>query len=1686
MGARRVHGKAGILLALSAGTVLAATPPNTVITNTATASYAVAGEPVGVTGSVTVTTVGRTPSTVQFMQYVAPGAPPLGSVEAVAPAQCSTSGSVAGPFVPSSGPTPIGGSTLATPGNFRLAPTTYYGDGEPVFVKLTDLDQNRDPAVAETVIVTIKTSIGDSETLRLTETGVSTGVFIGYIQSTGARTAANDCKLSIGQDVTLSANYVDAADPSDRSVSAALVDPFGLVFDSSSGKPVNGATVMLINAATGRPATVFCDDGVTPYPATLVTGASFAACGATISEPAGRYRFPRVAPGTYQLRITPPGGYTAPSTVPNPALQALPGAPFVIVVGSRGEDFLLDPGAPVRVDMPLDPNGGDLQISKTAGKAVIGIGEFLPYALTIRNNGVAPTINTKITDRLPPGFRYRAGSVRLNDAALADPAIGADGSTLTFKIGTLAAGASVSLKYVVEVTAGARIGNAENMAMATPPMTSNTAHASVVVREDLFRSRAILMGRVIIGSCDEHVDNDEFGLANARIVLQDGRYALTDKDGRWHLDNIRPGTHVVQLDLESLPADFEVMQCQDNSRFAGRTWSQFVNVRGGTLWRADFHVRRRGDASGQPSASNAVSSSPAKVIPAKAPAQKRLQLVEQLPYNEQWVANAQPGTEWLHPGTDFHPALPAIKLAVKHDPAHVVELRVGGARVSALNHDGMLVNESRTVAVSTWRGVEIREGDNLIQLTVRDAQGKTVLEESRTIHYAAAPAKVAYVDKQSQLGADGKGRPVIAVRLVDKDGHPVRKGVSGEFEINEPYQAYSKLEALERAPLGGAVGGRPRFEVGEDGVALIELAPTTKAGEVVLGFAFNDRQRQEIRTWLTPGKRDWILVGFGEGTLGHKTFSGNMQALQDANAKEELFDHDRLAFYAKGLIKGDYLLTLAYDTGKQRGKLEPNNLKQAIDPNQSYTLYADATDPQFDAASARKLYVRIERERFYALFGDYDTGLTVTELSRYSRTVNGFKSEFKGETFAWNAFATSTSQAFVKDELQGDGTSGLYRLSRRAIVINSDKIRIETRDRFRSEVIVTSRYLTRYLDYDIDYALGTVFFREPVPVRDRGFNPVFIVADYEAGESGNEKLTYGGRAAFKPNEKLEIGATHIHEGNVGASGRLTGADATYKLDDKTTIKSEIATSERSLAGFDAEGKAWKVEALREDENLSAKVYARKLDTGFGLGQQAGAEVGTRKLGADARYKLSEAVELDGQTYRQDVLATGARREVAEGRLQWHKDALTAQGGLRIARDEDGAGKDSRSNQLLAGVAYDLFDRRLTLRANSETAFGKAGSVDFPNRYLLGADYKLTAETTLVVEQEFARGEKLSVNSTRLGLRTSPWTGAELASSLGDQSQNDSQRLFARMGLTQKLQLSDRWQADVLVDRSQTLKSNGVVPLNTNVPLASGSLFGNYSAAAVGANYSDGTWSGNGRVEWRDSDTDDKINVLMGVQRKLDEGRSAAAGLVYTRTSGVSGQERRFNGRLSFASRPWDSHWIWLDRLDLIAEKIGTGVGTGAAVLNPSGISSDARKLVNNLNVNYMPSTLTQWSFQYGAKYVLDHIDGAGYRSYTDLIGIEVRRDLGRRFDVGANASVLHSWTSKASSYGLGVSAGYRIADNTWATVGYNALGFVDKDFAGAEYRAKGVYLNMRVKFDQDTLGFNKKSILQGATALGDR
>ena len=80
------------------------------------------------------------------------------------------------------------------------------------------------------------------------------------------------------------------------------------------------------------------------------------------------------------------------------------------------------------------------------------------------------------------------------------------------------------------------------------------------------------------------------GLAGVRIMMEDGSYAVTDRDGRYHFEGVRPGTHVVQMDAMTLPSNRVAVDCAQSLRSGGRAISRFVDGQGGALKRVDFHA----------------------------------------------------------------------------------------------------------------------------------------------------------------------------------------------------------------------------------------------------------------------------------------------------------------------------------------------------------------------------------------------------------------------------------------------------------------------------------------------------------------------------------------------------------------------------------------------------------------------------------------------------------------------------------------------------------------------------------------------------------------------------------------------------------------------------------------------------------------------------------------------------------------------------------------------------------------------------------------------------------------------------------------------------------------------------------------------------------------------------------------
>jgi hypothetical protein len=171
-------------------------------------------------------------------------------------------------------------------------------------------------------------------------------------------------------------------------------------------------------------------------------------------------------------------------------------------------------------------------------------------------------------------------------------------------------------------------------------------------------------------------------------------------------------------------------------------------------------------------------------------------------------------------------------------------------------------------------------------------------------------------------------------------------------------------------------------------------------------------------------------------------------------------------------------------------------------------------------------------------------------------------------------------------------------------------------------------------------------------------------------------------------------------------------------------------------------------------------------------------------------------------------------------------------------------------------------------------------------------------------------------------------------------------------------------------------------------------------------------------------------------------------------------EDLYASRFSLAYRPLDTRWILLEQVEY-----EHGLSDGG------GFDTSGDRVLNHFKLNYTRNDRTQLSWQYSAKWVNERIDGASYRSLGHLLGVEARYDVapGWDFAVGARARQLSSGSADDGNFSVGASVGRLLYKNVWASVGYNVTGFSDEDFSRSEYTAKGPFVRLRVKVDQDSV-----------------
>ncbi len=1634
----------------------------------------------------------RTESTIQFFKY-SPNAPDAINVQ-INGSDFASTAHVSGPFFAIPAPEQVVGKPTNFNSPIALIPTSTYFSGELIFIRVRDLGQNGDPNRIETVITTIITSEGDEVCLRLYESGPDTGEFWAWIPSTRDPTPINDKFLTTIQDTILTTTYTDSFDSTEVSIDTALVDPYGRVFNGVTGDFVDNVRVTLINAATNQPAIVYGVDGIFEYPNSVLTGQDTTdASGFAYDIRPGEFRFPLVALGEYYVRVEPPEGFSFASSLSTADFVSLTNAPFVIENdASYGRNFTLNGSGPLNFDIPLDAET-DFVISKSSEIRSGDVGDFIPYTVTIENRGHAgaPLI---MVDTLPRGFRYVKGSSRIDKQATTDPEISASGRNLIYRPGILRAGEALTLTYVLEIGAGAGIGTGASEAINSVVAVdgngdniSNIARASIILREDLLRTTSTLIGRIAENACV----NDESGarkiskgtgVKGVRLYMETGAYAITDEDGLYNFGGIKVGTHVVQIDEETLPDGYEVMMCEQSTRYAGKPNSKFIEIQGGGIWRANFYLKNNGTG---------------KVEQAEAVFNDQTEYKD---YNQEWLDDQTPEPDWVYPSPVRTPSTPSVNIGIKHAPGQKITLMLNGTKVPQVNFEARDSNAARTVMMSRWRGVDILEGDNRFEAIINDSSGGVEPILKRNIHFAKNIARAIPLPDQSILVADGRTTPILAVRLEDETGRAVHAGRIAQIDIPAPYRLYNKSRLEGDEALLSPDSARANVVAGVDGIARIELEPTLQTGKVTIVVTLDNGRKLELFMYLEPEKRDWIIVGLAEGSAAYNSLENKSVALL-AGAKDDLHTDGRVAFFAKGLIKGDWLLTLAVDTDKRRGNRD-SDFRTEIDPNAYYTLYGDRSYTSIEAASRYPVYIKLEKKSFYAMFGDFNTNITEGKLTRYNRHLSGVKSEYIGESFQAIGYGAETNQGFAKDEIAADGTSGPYQLSNTHILANSETITIETRDRVRADAILDSRKLIRHLDYTLDNLTGELIFRLPVDVSDSGFNPNVIVVDYETSSDSERNLSYGGRIQKQIMDgRVQIGSTFVHEGGngnqSGGKSDMIGAEIIAQLGAGTVLRGEFATTRTKQSSDDdyQSANAFLAEVNHTSEKLNIGAYVRSEEAGYGLRQRSTSTSDVRRYGANVDYKFGEIVDektgrrgsrnIVASLYKEDNLGTGNSRTLSEVSVNQESEKISGSVGLRSVNDKNTGGNDKDSILALLSARFTLPKHGMTFQASHEQPLsGKSDVGDFPQRTRLSMEKTITDKASVQISHDILNGSNGKGQNTSIGVNYKPWAGTELSAGTDMITSDSGRRLGATIGLDQQIQLTPKWSTSFGMTNRRIFGGGDVIEtVAPDAAISSLEVNESYLAGYAGLGYRTENTSVSTRIEVRDAVSSESVIASVAAARELSEklsfagavranfrnqdiistnsptitptGDTTGSSTTGSSTSGLSGKSTRIDGRIGTAWRPRNNDkLVVLNRLDIGLDDSLSGTKT--------------TKIVNNLTANTMINERWQLAGHYGVKHVKTKFEGASYSSFSHLAGAETRLDITERIDIGLQGSVLYGHGTDSLSYSYGPSIGVSPADNVWLSLGYNVKGYVDRDFSAAEYSQKGAYLKFRFKFDQNS------------------
>jgi outer membrane protein OmpA-like peptidoglycan-associated protein len=964
---------------------------------------------------------------------------------------------------------------------------------------------------------------------------------------------------------------------------------------------------------------------------------------------------------------------------------------------------------------------------------------------------------------------------------------------------------------------------------------------------------------------------------------------------------------------------------------------------------------------------------------------------------------------------------------VRHPLGSRVSLIVNGEPIDEAQVGQRTVDVAHEEETTTWYGVRLNAGWNDVRARATLLKGGETSDSVR-VALSSRPAELVALDARHVIPADGRTRVTVRFAVHDGFGLPVMDGwavtlVEG-VDLVDNVDARPALREMQATTKDGLVSFdvEPRHATGSGRIA-VELDGMRASTEVV--FVAPDRPL------LATGIIDLSAGSYNKGG------SGNGQGLDHYT---DGFDGDAQArLFVQGAVSEGVSVTARVDTQK---RYDDPLLKQP-DPEKQYPMYGDASELHYAAPARGGNYLSVDRGQSYLRYSDLRTPIDRGEFLTYQQVVTGLSTALVDGANSVRAFATQTDFVTFTDDIPADGTSGFYYLSRSPIVENSERVVIETRDRFQSENVLEARVMLRRRDYTVNPYDGSILFMEPVPVTDRELNPNTISVTYQTESDGTDAYLFGIRGDVAQGKRYRAGLTAVANSGDGPGYALYGADGEVGWRG-LRLGGEFARSDDDMVG---DGNAYKIGANASRGNSKLDLYLRQVDADFSNPSFRGAdsENASTKAGFDGRWAVSSQVAFNADGYTHEYQTTDELKRSARATVDYRRRLLEMSAGLRVARHDEptNAGGDDATGVLaLAGLTVGnrgSFGISTTLEQNV------AGEVvdDYPNRLKTVLAAPLTEHFRAIATYEYATAATQSTtHQFTAGVEGTTSQGTQAYTRYAmDRAASDA-RMGAVSGIRQKLQLSPRTSA--------TLGVEGFLSMAGRDDDEYVSLTAGLGSKKLGSYFVDGGY------EYRWETTGDKHLVRLSGAQQLDHGlawltKNVLGVGTHDMSPGMSRDEAQYYATLAGAYRSPSAPVQSLAMIKSYYDRY--------APVEPDAIRW---RVVASMDVNVLPSPQHEVRFKYAYKHVEDWSDAVALTTNSDLVLGQYVWRFARGWDLDTWGRVLRLRDGGTEQYGAGVEVGRLVYRSIRVGVGYSKNGFDDPDVSATDAWSQGFGVRLQM------------------------